>query len=153
MNGVSTSARSAFRFPPPHRMHLVSARLARAASFVACVLASPLACSSSDSSSSTQTVTQPPPPPPPKPTIVVSSDSVGATLAAGAPKATQSIDITAGTTTALAALAVVDISVATGQPTTWISASVSAQTAPAKLIVTIDPNVPAGTYSATVHVG
>jgi len=134
-------------------MSLVPARLSRAALLVAGVLTSLIACSGSDSSSSRQTVTQPPPPPPPKPTIVVSSDSVAATLIAGAPKTTQAIDITAGTTTALAALTVADVSVTTGQPITWISATVSAQTAPAKLVVTIDPNVPAGSYSAVVHVG
>jgi len=133
-------------------MSLLPARLSRAALFVACVLASPMACSSSDSQNSQQTVTQPPPPRPPKPTIVLSSDSLGATLIAGAPKSTQSIEITAGTTTALAAVTVADVSVASGQPTTWISATLSAQTAPATLMVTIDPNVPAGTYSATIHV-
>src|SRR5690348_690507 len=133
-------------------MSLFPAGLSRAALLVACVLVSPIGCSSSDSSTPQQTVTQPPPPPPPKPSIVVSSDSIGATLIAGAPKTTQSVDITAGTTRALAALTVADVSVTTGQPTTWISATVSAQTAPAKLVVTIDPNVPAGTYSATIHV-
>ncbi|HEY9227992.1 MAG TPA: hypothetical protein VIP11_15150, partial [Gemmatimonadaceae bacterium] len=92
-------------------------------------------------------------PQPPKPAIVVSTDSVVASLVAGAASVTSDIDITPGNETAVASLVVVsDSSAAPGQ-SAWLTATLSASTAPAKITVRLSPTtVAAGRYDATLRV-
>src|SRR5262245_16705124 len=85
-------------------------------------------------------------PPPRQPAIVLSSDSVVSSLLAGAAAASQEIDVTAGNASAVSGLAVLDSGAVAGQ-STWLTATLSSTTAPAKLTVRLSPtSVPAGRY-------
>jgi hypothetical protein len=82
----------------------------------------------------------------------LSSDSVVSSLLAGAAPASQDIDVTAGNTTAVSGLAVLDSGVVAGQ-STWLTATLSSTTAPAKLTVHLSPtSVLAGRYEATLRI-
>ena len=110
-----------------------------------------LACSGGgrdDSANVTPTV--PEVPVPPKPSITLSSDSVVASLLAGAPSVAQEIDVTAGNTTNVSGLAVVDS--AGGVPSGWVTASLSSTTAPTKLSVRVSPTLAPGRYDVTLRV-
>jgi hypothetical protein len=109
------------------------------------------ACSASGADRSTEvTPTVPNVPVPPKPSIALSSDSVVTSLLSGAPTISQDIDITAGNSTNVSGLAVVDS--AGAAPTGWLTASLSSTTAPAKLSVRVSPNLAVGRYEATLRV-
>src|SRR5438309_1905900 len=80
-----------------------------------------------------------PPPVAVAPSMVLSTDSVVMALTAGADSVAQVIDVSPGTTAALTGLAVADPAVGAGEPTTWVTATISAQTAPAKLTIVLRP--------------
>ena len=85
----------------------------------------------------------------PKPAIVLSSDSVSASLLSGAASVTHEIEVTAGNTTSVTGLAVSD----SGAAPTWLTVSVSTTTAPAKLSVRLSPaTVTPGRYDAMLRV-
>lgn len=116
----------------------------------ACILA---ACSgaSVDRADPSPVEPNPPVPPAPKPTIVLSRDSVVATLTSGAPALAQEIDIGAGTTTSVSGLALVD-TVPIGRDA-WLAVSLSGTTAPAKLTIRLSPaTVVTGRHDATIRV-
>lgn len=107
-------------------------------------------CSSQADAPSTPTAPVIPPPKAPPATIVVSSDTMSATLIAGATAITRDLEISPGTTTAVAGLAASIESSTSG----WISAALSGETAPAKLTITFKPTtMTAGTYDAVVRIG
>lgn len=106
-------------------------------------------CASSDTSSSQPTQ---PAQPAATPSIALSTDSVVATLVSGASNLTQDIDITAGSSAALASLVISDAATGAAPSIPWLSATLSSQTAPARLTVTLAPSaLAAGTYSATLR--
>lgn len=108
-----------------------------------------IACSSSNDAPSPPTTPVAPPPKSPPATIVISHDTMSATTISGAATVTREFEITAGTTTAVSGLVAAIESATNG----WITATLSAETAPARLSVTIKPTtVVAGTYDAIIRV-
>lgn len=88
------------------------------------------------------------------PTIGVSSTTAtfGATVGGGSPGAQNGIQVVNAGTGVLSGLATV-INYQAGQPTGWLSASLSSSTAPATLTLTATLGaLPSGTYDATVAV-
>ena len=90
---------------------------------------------------------------PPPPTIVLSSTTLTFTAAeAGTDPAAQTVAVTSGTAGALSGLAAT-VAYAAGQPTGWLTATLSQPTAPSTLTVTPDVgSLTAGTYTAEVAV-
>ena len=91
---------------------------------------------------------------PPAPAVLLSPSSVsfGATQG-GANPPPQPVNITNSGGGTLSGLAVGTISYGSGQPTGWVSASLSGNTAPATLTLSATTgSLPAGTYSAVVPV-
>jgi hypothetical protein len=88
----------------------------------------------------------------PTPTIVISADSLAATATSGAGKITQTVSISAGNSTAVTGLAIADVTVGASQPTNWVTATLSADAAPATLNVSINPAaLAAAKYDATIR--
>ena len=70
----------------------------------------------------------------------------------GAPAATLKVDVTAASATAVTGLTVSDVTVGASQPVGWITATLSAQTAPATLIISVNPTaLVAARYEANIR--
>jgi plastocyanin len=92
--------------------------------------------------------------PPPAPTIVLSPTSLSfAATSGGSSPAAQSVNVTNGGTGTLSGLSLDAVAHGSGQPTGWLSATLSGTTAPATITLNATTgSLAAGTYTATLAV-